>query len=255
MNHILLPLKGLTLIEGPLYTITLHSQLFIASAVLDTKTVRGKAQNIVQLWLRQGKKDHLFAVINNSSPYIVVGLKFDVREIVGFYMKGKGQVYLSGYAGSGIVGAVGDKDGIPPQVTTDQTIPKSENALAKNQEVCSSGNDSTCNINNQQTNGDVLAKIGDQVSIYYECLLHPQNEILISHKSGDPYQFTLGDATICSGMNNAIVGMKVEEMVRTVCPPEIAYGANGIPTLIPPNATLRFDIKLVHVQNGSNNTN
>lgn len=92
------------------------------------------------------------------------------------------------------------------------------------------------------------AKIGDEVDLYYECLLHPRKDILVSHTTGLPYKLVLGDGQVCQGMTNAIVGMENGTQKNYVCSPEDGYGASGLPPLIPPNATLEFNIKLIDIK-------
>src|SRR5688500_12374130 len=59
-----------------------------------------------------------------------------------------------------------------------------------------------------------------------------------------PFQFNLG-GNVIAGWNQGVVGMRVGGRRRLVIPPELAYGAQGTPPAIPPNATLVFDIKLL----------
>ena len=63
-----------------------------------------------------------------------------------------------------------------------------------------------------------------------------------------PFQFTLGAGGVIRGWDQGMVGARVGGLRRLVIPPELAYGAQGSPPAIPPNATLVFDIELVNVQ-------
>ncbi len=64
---------------------------------------------------------------------------------------------------------------------------------------------------------------------------------------GQPFIFKLGSAQVIEGWDLGLVGMKVGGIRRLVVPSELAYGRNGAGTLIPPNATLVFDIELLSV--------
>ena len=63
-----------------------------------------------------------------------------------------------------------------------------------------------------------------------------------------PFAFTLGSGQVIRGWDQGAAGMKVGGLRRLVLPPELAYGAGGSPPVIPPNATLVFEIELLEVQ-------
>ena len=64
-----------------------------------------------------------------------------------------------------------------------------------------------------------------------------------------PFEFTLGAGQVIPGWDKGIVGMKVGEKKELVISPEEGYGPSGIPGLIPPNATLYFDVELLAINN------
>jgi FKBP-type peptidyl-prolyl cis-trans isomerase len=76
----------------------------------------------------------------------------------------------------------------------------------------------------------------------------PQNKglQLESTAGGDPFSFLLGAFQVVEGWDRGVAGMRVGGQRRLVVPPDLAYGdsRNG---LVPPNATLVFDIELVTV--------
>ncbi len=62
-----------------------------------------------------------------------------------------------------------------------------------------------------------------------------------------PYLFTLGTGMVIRGFDQGVIGMKVGGLRRVTIPPDLAYGSAGSGGVIPPNATLVFDIELLEV--------
>ena len=63
-----------------------------------------------------------------------------------------------------------------------------------------------------------------------------------------PFVFTLGAGQVIRGWDQGVAGMKVGGQRRLVIPPDLAYGSQGSGGVIPPNATLVFDVDLLDVQ-------
>jgi FKBP-type peptidyl-prolyl cis-trans isomerase len=69
-----------------------------------------------------------------------------------------------------------------------------------------------------------------------------------SKDSGSPFEFRLGAGEVISGWDEGVAGMKVGGTRRLTIPPAMGYGARGAGGVIPPNATLLFEVELLGVQ-------
>jgi FKBP-type peptidyl-prolyl cis-trans isomerase FkpA len=69
-----------------------------------------------------------------------------------------------------------------------------------------------------------------------------------SRNSGRPFRFPVGAGQVIKGWDQGVVGMKVGESRRLIIPAELAYGDSGAGGVIPPGATLVFDVDLVAVE-------
>jgi FKBP-type peptidyl-prolyl cis-trans isomerase FkpA len=85
----------------------------------------------------------------------------------------------------------------------------------------------------------------DTVKVHYRGTLPDGTEFDSSYKRGQPASFPLNRVIPC--WTEGVQRMKVGGKARLTCPPQIAYGARGAGGVIPPNATLFFDIELVDI--------
>ncbi|HXY02182.1 MAG TPA: FKBP-type peptidyl-prolyl cis-trans isomerase [Terriglobales bacterium] len=93
------------------------------------------------------------------------------------------------------------------------------------------------------------AEKGKSVSVHYSGYLTNGKKFDSSVDRGQPFTVEpLGNAPVITGWNEGIIGMKVGGKRQLRIPPELAYGQRGYPGVIPPNATLIFDVELLGVK-------
>lgn len=66
-----------------------------------------------------------------------------------------------------------------------------------------------------------------------------------SRDRGKPFEFLLGKGTVIRGWDEGVAQLSLGQVAILTCPPNYAYGAKGYPPVIPPNATLKFEVELL----------
>jgi len=85
----------------------------------------------------------------------------------------------------------------------------------------------------------------DTVKVHYKGTLANGTEFDSSYKRGEPAQFPLGGVIPC--WTEGVQRMKAGGKARLTCPAAIAYGSRGAGGVIPPNATLQFEVELIEI--------
>jgi FKBP-type peptidyl-prolyl cis-trans isomerase len=92
------------------------------------------------------------------------------------------------------------------------------------------------------------AQSGQHIKVHYTGWLTSGKKFDSSVDAGRPFELMLGAGQVIKGWDEGIVGMKVGGKRQLRIPPDLAYGAAGYPSLIPPNSTLIFDVQLLEAK-------
>lgn len=93
-----------------------------------------------------------------------------------------------------------------------------------------------------------MADPGLAVSVHYTGWLTDGTKFDSSLDRNQPFQFTLGQGSVIRGWDEGVKGMRIGGKRKLTIPPDLGYGAQGAGGVIPPNATLVFEVELLGVK-------
>ncbi|HEY0721494.1 MAG TPA: FKBP-type peptidyl-prolyl cis-trans isomerase [Gammaproteobacteria bacterium] len=108
--------------------------------------------------------------------------------------------------------------------------------------------DSGLKIDDLVSGDGAEAKAGQQVTVHYTGWLTNGNKFDSSKDRNDPFSFKLGAGQVIRGWDEGVAGMKIGGKRKLTIPPQLGYGARGAGGVIPPNATLVFEVELLDVK-------
>jgi FKBP-type peptidyl-prolyl cis-trans isomerase len=96
--------------------------------------------------------------------------------------------------------------------------------------------------------GGLTAAAGKKVTVHYTGTLADGKIFDSSETRKIPFSFLLGAGQVIPGWDKGVVGMTIGERRKLTIPGNLAYGEKGVANIIPPNATLIFEVELLNVE-------
>ena len=98
---------------------------------------------------------------------------------------------------------------------------------------------------NEGTKGGKKPKVGNNIKAHYTGTLLDGSKFDSSRDRNDPFMFTLGVGQVIPCWDQGFAKLTKGQKAILNCPPDMAYGKQGFPPVIPPNSVLRFDVELL----------
>lgn len=144
-----------------------------------------------------------------------------------------------------------------PQTVNDSSDSNSESGVAADtsSSINAEGNsmitDSGLEVIMLEEGSGAKPNSGDIVQVHYVGTLKDGTKFDSSRDRGEPFQFPLGQGRVIKGWDEGIALLNKGGKARLTIPPELGYGAQGAGNVIPPNATLIFEVELLDILAGS----
>ncbi len=100
----------------------------------------------------------------------------------------------------------------------------------------------------QPGDGRTFPRTGQTVVVHYTGTLTDGKKFDSSRDRGSPFRFTIGKGQVIRGWDEGVAQLSVGQRAKLTCSPDYAYGPRGYPGVIPPNATLIFDVELISIE-------
>lgn len=190
--------------------------------------------------------------MNNERKWnIIVGLLSAVLIVGGAYLMVPRSAKEKAVAGAGQSAAEDVQpveDTAKPASEAAKVVKASESPLAKKTNAIKTMDQDGVKVEIMTAGSGEGAKNGQTVVVHYTGMFTDGKVFDSSIPRGQPFPVKLGAGMVIQGWEKGLVGMKVGEKRRLTIPPELGYGTVGAGGVIPPNATLVFDVELLKIQ-------
>ena len=132
--------------------------------------------------------------------------------------------------------------------SSDSAKPTAAPAEAEKKPQTPAENVTELKIETMKEGTGAVAASGKKITVHYTGTLTDGKIFDSSEKRQAPFSFTLGAGQVIPGWDKGVEGMKVGERRKLTIPPALGYGERGVGSVIPPNATLVFEVELLNVE-------
>lgn len=175
----------------------------------------------------------------NLIPFLIVGIII-VTGALGIYFILNQQ--------APVVEIKNNPEEEPMKFIQDQNQNKNQNTNSQAQSVSPTPSVKELKIEDEKIGEGAEVKSGDTIVIHYTGTLENGQKFDSSLDRGQPFETQIGVGKVIKGWDQGVIGMKVGGKRKLTIPSDLAYGEQGIPEAIPPNATLIFELELLEIK-------